>query len=993
MKLIKQLTFKDLERKTNDVELDPRVILWGDTRWDSFLEDFKKTNIFAFDFETYGAGPNDALYFRNQIPRLLSIALSEKTVAILDFGGWKDNREERLERYGPILKILEEKLKDLSCIKLGINLKFDIICAMAHFGFKTRQVRDLMITSQVIWAGVGVEKAKAGENRAERCKISHGMKGLAERLGVLDLPEFPLDKSEQTSDWGWDLTNSQLNYSGMDSLILFPMYSRIKPYIREAKCIYSIMAENDAVPVFAEMEYYGVPVDVNEAERQLEVYKQAQLEEIKPYLESFPDSNWLSNPQVLENLNEKYPELNLTSVGAEVLATIGVPETEALIKARSMNTSINYLSTLIENSFQYKEDEFHSVRTFYRQIAPSGTGRSSCNSKIGRNSGKLDVGIQLQNPPAKPPRKDLPNIASCFAAPEGYSYAVFDLSAAHARIATQLSKAELLCKIYNEDFDGHSIFAAFIAEQAWLEKERLDKLDLPIPETLAEVCRLQEETSSNQKYWDEDNIKTFKKIHKLAKSFRDLAKTCLYSCVPLETQCLTREGWKYHNEVEVGTEILAYNPETEKNEWTPILEKFFYQKAPVEEWRVGQNKFFASTPNHRWYGKRRVRGKTSTSYTYYRNHWFTTDTVTSEDIILNVAKAESSRGIEVRDFIHKHFEDDKWVQLVLNMTESERWLFFSANIATDGHVVKNDRTGNYIKSVVFSQEYTKQPGLYEAMKLCGYLLGYGVLESQTSSKAKSGTLYTCRFNIRPTTTCQKPQFKQRQLKPQPVWCVSTKFGTWVTQYKRYATITGNSLNGSTAGRFHLAALGQGFDWFTIDIAKNCIGYFGELYPELVKFIRDNNKQVNSTDYDFSSFLTFDGKPLEGSWGQNRTLTGRIVYFKKYPCRAEWKKGQYEVSYTDNISSNWLMAEADIMKRWGADCLLGFDLHPEWDAKIVVNRHDEWNFTCKTPYVKEVASFIYSTLEKVMGTWITCIPIDEAGLDPTKCFARTAYEAK
>lgn len=979
MKVIKQLTWTDYIKKTNDVALDNRIVLWGDSRWDATVEQFKNSKIFGIDVETYGPNEYSGLYFREAYIRLISISLSENLCLVLDLGGWQDNREERLERYKFILSILKDKLEDYHCIKLGVNLKFDIVMILASFGFKTRQVRDLMITSQVVWAGVGVEKAKTGESRSERCKISHGMKGIAGRLGLGDL----VDKEEQTSDWGWELTNSQINYSGQDSLILFPMYERIRPLVVSLGVVYSVMAENSCVPVFAEMEYYGCPVDLALTKEYKNTYIAAQQEALQPFLSTFPEVNWLSNDQVLEAFNDKWPELNLSSVGAEVLANLNLPEAEALILARSMNTSINYLDGVLRKAFKSNEDELMSVRTFYRQIAPSGSGRSSCNGKLTRSSDS-DVGVQLQNPPAKPPLACLPNVLDIFRVPEGYGFGVFDLSAAHARIAAQLSQDKMLLDIYNQDFDGHSILASDISKFALEEYVSLTENQRFIPVSLQNLI---EEQGFN--YWTPDDIKTRKKIG-YAKKLRDLAKTGIYSCVPMTTQCLTKKGWKNYDEVDVGTEILAYDTTKGLNVWTPILEKFYYEDAPVVEWRVGKYKVFKSTPNHRWFGKRRVRRKTGckTSFKYYKDTWFTTETKSTECIILNTALAESGPGANLNKVICKYTQDSEWVDLVLKMTQEERWLFFSANIATDGHTKKDNKSGAITQSYCFSQSISKQPGLFHAMELCGYLLGFNVNPFGLDRDCQS-----LRFGPRPTTTCQTPQMKEVILPNQPVWCVRTALDTWVVKEENYITITGNSLNGSTAGRFLQAALGAGFDWFTLEIAKKVIDKFSEYYSGLVGFIRRNNKEVNSTSFSFESFKDYNGQPISGEWGLNRTLTGRIIYFKKYPCRADWKQGEFEVSYTDNVSSNWLMAEADIMKRWGADCLKVFDDNPQWRARIVVNKHDQWNYTCLESYALEVSRAIYDCLEKVMSTWITSLPFDEGGFNPENAFKKSEYEAK
>lgn len=76
----------------------------------------------------------------------------------------------------------------------------------------------------------------------------------------------------------------------------------------------------------------------------------------------------------------------------------------------------------------------------------------------------------------------------------------------------------------------------------------------------------------------------------------------LLQCVSLETKILTRGGWKNHDEVVVGDETLGFNPETGKNEWTPITKVVHYENAPV--WRIGHKNWHADvTPNHRWWSE------------------------------------------------------------------------------------------------------------------------------------------------------------------------------------------------------------------------------------------------------------------------------------------------------------------------------------------------------------------------------------------------------
>jgi hypothetical protein len=84
---------------------------------------------------------------------------------------------------------------------------------------------------------------------------------------------------------------------------------------------------------------------------------------------------------------------------------------------------------------------------------------------------------------------------------------------------------------------------------------------------------------------------------------RDVAKTFIYACVPMDTTVLTRRGWKHHDELILGEDVLSYNAQTGKKEWTPLLEVVRYDEAPLV--RVSDSYGFEAycTPNHRWFGR------------------------------------------------------------------------------------------------------------------------------------------------------------------------------------------------------------------------------------------------------------------------------------------------------------------------------------------------------------------------------------------------------
>lgn len=95
------------------------------------------------------------------------------------------------------------------------------------------------------------------------------------------------------------------------------------------------------------------------------------------------------------------------------------------------------------------------------------------------------------------------------------------------------------------------------------------------------------------------------------------------SCVPLYSEILTREGWRSYDQVSVGTEVLTYNQDNDEMEWGKILELVVERDRQVSTAKFSGWKT-VSTPNHRWYGRKRVDHG---SYRSYDPKIFTTDSI------------------------------------------------------------------------------------------------------------------------------------------------------------------------------------------------------------------------------------------------------------------------------------------------------------------------------------------------------------------------------
>lgn len=70
-------------------------------------------------------------------------------------------------------------------------------------------------------------------------------------------------------------------------------------------------------------------------------------------------------------------------------------------------------------------------------------------------------------------------------------------------------------------------------------------------------------------------------------------------CVPLESEILTREGWKFYDEVRVGEEVLAYNAEADTSEWTPLLAINVFPASPLVT-IANASMSVRCTPDHSW---------------------------------------------------------------------------------------------------------------------------------------------------------------------------------------------------------------------------------------------------------------------------------------------------------------------------------------------------------------------------------------------------------
>lgn len=265
---------------------------------------------------------------------------------------------------------------------------------------------------------------------------------------------------------------------------------------------------------------------------------------------------------------------------------------------------------------------------------------------------------------------------------------------------------------------------------------------------------------------------------------RDNAKTFIYACVTMDTQALTKTGWKYYGELNVGDIVLTYNANTGCKEWKPVLEKVLYDDAEVIELKHGQGFSIKSTPNHRWFVKRRRDG--GKAGRYYVNEVRTTDEINGECMIIQNAPMSPTEDIvsaTEADLLTVPKYGTDWVSRVLAMSKKEREAFAIGFLLADGHY--NTQWGNWL----FTQNVG---GTCEAMTIAAYLS----FDKSLTFSRKVGTnsdIVQGRITKKGFVTGQR--LKKIVHPNQQVWCVRTENESWVIRQGDTITITGNTLYG------------------------------------------------------------------------------------------------------------------------------------------------------------------------------------------------------
>jgi DNA polymerase I-like protein with 3'-5' exonuclease and polymerase domains len=420
------------------VELDESILLEFN---DIFKAQWLAAELWCLDIETYGIKEQvEALNpFKGEV-RLVQIFLGKGPIGVFDV------RKMPVEFF----EILRAKFSDNSIVVIH-NAAFELMWLSRKYNAIGCNIWDTMIASQILYAGIEPYR--------------HGLKDVVKReLGVT------LDKEDQLSDFGLsELSNSQLNYSANDVRWLIRTALELNRKIEEQGLGDTLKIEFAAILPYADMGLRGFPVCQTTLNSVYEQYLTAYETISKPVLNALGVSS-VANSDELKNALSRHLNRPITATNkTELSQYTDDPIVQALLDCRSLDNFIGYIDRCRES---YLEG---AVRGNFRQCAPKGLGRATCGSESESESKtksktKGIPGVNLHNPPnpskASPTIKalNLPPVRSFFKPSEGQSLLIFDFSAAHARVAAQVTQDKTFIASYIDNVDCHAIVASKLSK-------------------------------------------------------------------------------------------------------------------------------------------------------------------------------------------------------------------------------------------------------------------------------------------------------------------------------------------------------------------------------------------------------------------------------------------------------------------------------------------------------------------------------------------------
>lgn len=413
-----------------EIKFDPENPIYthvvSEDQLNEALEDLEKQKTVGVDIEGTGLDPYDSTLLTVQI------GTPEKSYIF-------DARQLDLKEI-PRFKAFLENSK---IIKLLHNGKFDYKHIKQILGIEVCNVYDTMLTEALLNAGLR--------------NSYYSLKDLAQKYSGIDLKKSVRETFEYMTASS-RLNESQLKYSALDTLILFPIFEEQLKKLKKEELVNVAKLEFAATRVVGDMELKGVNIDVKRWKsiindlsiKRDEIAKKFQ-QEIRPLFKTntvdlfgnIGDSiNINSQVQLMDLFNNKM-HLNLPATGDGILELCDNDIVKILREYRGYEKLVSAFGENLLSKINKKTKRIHPE---FNQLGAA-TGRFSCN-----NPNFQQIPRQSENAPFR----------SCFNPPKGYKLVTTDYSTMEMRIMADLSGDENLIGAFNRGVDVHSHTAALM---------------------------------------------------------------------------------------------------------------------------------------------------------------------------------------------------------------------------------------------------------------------------------------------------------------------------------------------------------------------------------------------------------------------------------------------------------------------------------------------------------------------------------------------------
>lgn len=333
------------------------------------------------------------------------------------------------------------------------------------------------------------------------------------------------------------------------------------------------------------------------------------------------------------------------------------------------------------------------------------------------------------------------------------------------------------------------------------------------------------------------------------------------NCVPLDTQILTKDGWRFYNQLKVGDVVYGVDLDTQAVVETTLEAVNIHENRPLVRMRTSMFAFVC-TPQHKWVTTNQSRKieKVATEdlkVSHKIMQAFPQQIVPSDKgrrlgwLICDCEINKTGNGLPSTAYIHqsKHIsevarlfgEGTKTKVYNRNWLPSYEWRIPANQVR---EILGEFRIASYadLKDFALNADSADVAGCYESMMLADGTRGrfsstyldlveavqimcvrLGIATTfVTSRMMKNSTRPLYELGIKTTSGAYASEIQFDHLPPKDVWCPTTGTGTWFAKQGNFVTLTSNCETSAVGRALGMIGLGSQTSMATAEEMANAL---------------------------------------------------------------------------------------------------------------------------------------------------------------------------